>query len=84
MFANSRLTQCFGSSVQKEQMMHGSDIMGFYLPSTTIDLQRKRPMEVRYLFRKPLERAQQLRIEAPHLETLVLQIEALQRMHGLE
>ena len=60
-----------------------SDGMGFYLPSTTLDLQNRRPMEVQYLFRKPLERAHRLGIPAPYLETLVLQIEARQRMHGL-
>lgn len=64
-------------------MMDLSDNMGFYLPSTTLDLQRRRPMEVRYMFRKPLERADRLNVSAPHLETLVLEIEARQRQHNL-
>jgi len=68
---------------EKKIMMDLSDNMGFYLPSTTLDLQRKRPMEVQYIFRKPLERADRLNISVPHLETLVLEIEARQRINSL-
>lgn len=40
-------------------------------------------MEVKYLFRAPLERAKALGVPAPHLETLVAEIGALQRMYNL-
>jgi ketopantoate reductase len=40
-------------------------------------------MEVKYLFRAPVERALELGIPAPHLETLVAHIGALQRMYNL-
>jgi ketopantoate reductase len=40
-------------------------------------------MEVKYLFRAPVERARTLGVPVPHLETLVAQIGALQRMHNL-
>jgi ketopantoate reductase len=40
-------------------------------------------MEVKYLFRAPVERARTLGVPVPHLETLVAQIGALQRMYNL-
>jgi ketopantoate reductase len=40
-------------------------------------------MEVKYMFRAPLERARALGIPVPHLETLVAQIGALQRIYNL-
>jgi 2-dehydropantoate 2-reductase len=67
----------------KEQMMAYSDTMGAYKTSTMLDLIHRRPMEVKYLFQKPVERAQQLNIPVPRLETLVTQIAAFQRMYGL-
>lgn len=48
-----------------------------------IDLIERKSMEVRYLFRKPLERAKLLGVSVPHLETLVTQIEAFQRFYNL-
>jgi 2-dehydropantoate 2-reductase len=68
---------------EKKQMMDLSDAMGPYKTSTMLDLVERRPMEVQFLFRKPLERADRLGIKAPHLETLVVLIEAYQRMYGL-
>jgi len=53
------------------------------MPSTSLDFLAKKPMEVRYLFRKPLDKAKDLGVSAPFLETLVTQIEAMQRMHFL-
>jgi len=67
----------------KEKMMAFTDIMGPYKTSTMLDLTNRRAMEVQYLFRKPLERAKALNVPAPHLETLVLQVEAMQRFHNL-
>lgn len=66
-----------------EQMFAITDGMDAYRPSTMIDLLEKRPMEVLYLFRKPLERAQALGVPTPHLFTIVTMIEALQRKHNL-
>ena len=54
-----------------------------YRPSTTIDLLERRPMEVEYLFRKPLQRARALGIDTPHLHTVVTMIEAWQRKYDL-
>jgi 2-dehydropantoate 2-reductase len=68
---------------EKKQMMDLSDAMGPYKTSTMLDLVERRPMEVQFLFRKPLERADRLGIQAPHLETLVALIEAYQKMYGL-
>lgn len=68
---------------EKKQMFDLSDGMGPYKTSTMIDLIERNPMEVKYLFRKPVERAKQLGVPVPHLETLVMQIEAYQRFHNL-
>ncbi len=40
-------------------------------------------MEVKYLFRRPLEIADKLHIAAPKLEALTAQIEGLQRHYDL-
>ena len=68
---------------EKKQMFDLSDNMGPYKTSTMIDLIERNPMEVKYLFRKPVERAKHLGIPVPHLETLVMQIEAYQRFYDL-
>ena len=70
-------------NAEKKQMMDLSDGMGPYRTSTMIDLTEKRPLEVKYLFRKAIERAKILGIPVPHLETLVVQIEAFQRFDKL-
>jgi ketopantoate reductase len=57
--------------------------MGPYKTSTTVDFLERRPMEVKYLFRTPVERAEELGVPVPHLETMVLEIGPLQRMHNL-
>jgi ketopantoate reductase len=57
--------------------------MGPYKTSTMLDLTNRKPMEVKYLFRKAVEKANQLNVPVPHLETLVTQIEAFQRFHNL-
>jgi 2-dehydropantoate 2-reductase len=66
-----------------EQMMVFTDSMGAYKPSTMLDLHARKPMEVKYLFRTALDRATNLGIPVPHMETLVCQIEAFQRYHNL-
>jgi len=68
---------------EKDAMMDLSCTMGPYKPSTMLDFTNRRPMEVKYLFRKPLDRANQLNCEVPHLETLVAQIEAFRHMYKL-
>ena len=50
-----------------------------YRPSTLIDWQHGRVMEVEYLFEKPLERARALGVDTPHLNTLVAIIQARQQ-----
>jgi 2-dehydropantoate 2-reductase len=60
-----------------------SDKIGAYKTSTMIDLTERRAMEVKHLFRIPLDRANRLGVPAPHLETIVAQIEAFQRMYQL-
>jgi ketopantoate reductase len=64
-------------------MMALSDAMGAYKTSTMLDLVNKRPMEVKYVFRKFVNRADELDISVPTLETLVTQIEFLQRDNDL-
>lgn len=63
--------------------MQLSDNMGPYQTSTMLDLTNRRPMEVKYLFRKAVERANKLGVEVPTLETIVTFIEALQRFYKL-
>jgi 2-dehydropantoate 2-reductase len=60
-----------------------TDNMGPYKTSTMLDLINRRPMEVKYLFRRPLEIADKLHIAAPKLEALTAQIEGLQRHYDL-
>jgi len=66
-----------------EEMMTLSDGMGPYKTSTMLDLHARKPMEVKYLFRKAVDQADALGVEVPHLETSVCQIEAYQRHYGL-
>ena len=63
-------------------MWYLTDRMGPYKTSTMLDLRNRKPMEVQYLFRKPLERAKKLKIDVPRFETIVTQIEAFQRFHN--
>jgi 2-dehydropantoate 2-reductase len=69
--------------VERAAMMKLSDDMGPYKPSTMLDFVHRRAMEVQYLFRTPLTRAHRLGIPVPHLETIVTQIEAHQRLYNL-
>jgi Ketopantoate reductase len=64
-------------------MMELSDNMGPYKTSTMLDLVNGKPMEVKYLFRKAVDRANELNVSTPILDTLVNQIEFLQRIHNL-
>ena len=73
----------FLGDTEIKQMMDLSDAMGPYRTSTMIDLTEKNSMEVKYLFRKPIERAEKLGVPVPHLETLVAQIEYFQRLYNL-
>ena len=47
-----------------------SDNMGCYKTSTMLDFVNGRPMELKYLFRRPLERARDLGIPVPKLEVI--------------
>jgi len=68
---------------EKNRMWNLSDSMGPYKPSTMLDLLAGKPMEVNYMFRKAVDRANQLNIPVPHLETIVNQIEAKMRFRNL-
>ena len=59
------------------------EIIRPYKPSTMLDLHARKAMEVKYLFRRALDRADELGVDCPHLETIVCQIEARQREHNL-
>ncbi|KAL7560602.1 hypothetical protein ACA910_000057 [Epithemia clementina (nom. ined.)] len=68
---------------EKDQMMALSDNMGPYKTSTMLDFTHRRSMEVEYLFREPIRRADRLGIPVPHLRTIVTMIEAYQRKYKL-
>jgi 2-dehydropantoate 2-reductase len=76
-------TSFYLGKAEMKEMMDLSDGMGPYKTSTMLDLVERRPMEVTYLFRKPLQRASELEISAPHLETIVRMIEAYQTIYSL-
>ena len=48
-----------------------------------IDFVARKPMEVKYLFSKAIDRANELNIPAPQLQTIVTIVEAKQRMYNL-
>jgi len=73
----------FLGEAEKKQMMDLSDAMGPYRTSTMLDLVERRKMEVRYLFSAALKRAERLGVTVPHFDTIVTQIEAMQRMYNL-
>lgn len=68
---------------QKQQMMQLSDGMGPYKTSTMLDLTNRKPMEVKYMFRKAVDRAEKLAVPVPTLDVIVTFIESLQRRHNL-
>eukprot|EP00804_Cyclotella_cryptica_P020711 CCRYP_003508-RC/>CCRYP_003508-RC protein AED:0.40 eAED:0.40 QI:64/0.85/0.75/1/1/1/8/1979/409 len=67
----------------RDEMMALSDGMGAYKPSTMLDFHARKPMEVKYLFRRAVDRANDLKVPVPHLETVVDMIEYYQRLYGL-
>jgi len=69
--------------VEKQAMMDLSDNMGPYKTSTMLDLVNRNPMEVKYVFRKAVDKANELNVPVPTLHTLVTQIEFLQRTYNL-
>lgn len=73
----------FLGTIEREKMMNLSDNMGPYKTSTMLDLVNRKPMEVKYLFSKAVDRANELNVSIPVLQTLVTQIEFLQRYHNL-
>ena len=68
---------------EMDAMMSLSDGMGPYRTSTMIDFVERRPMEVKYMFEKPVMIANSLGVDARHLETIVALIKAYQRMYNL-
>jgi len=88
--ANTELEHVYGKGnyqplgiMDRYAMMKLSDDMGPYKPSTFLDFVNRRPMEVKYLFREPLDRATQYNVPTPHLSTVVRQVEAFQRIYNL-
>lgn len=67
----------------RDEMMTLSDGMGPYKTSTMLDFHARKPMEVKYLFRKAVDRANNLDVPCPHLETAVDMIEYYQRLYDL-
>lgn len=64
-------------------MWYLSDSMGAYKPSTMLDFIDRKPMEVKYLFTKAVDRANALNVSTPCLNTIITMIEAKQRMYNL-
>lgn len=84
--ASMKAASCDGEPFGETEMtasMTFSDEMGPYKPSTMIDFVNRNPMEVRYLFREPLEEAKRVNVPTPTLEAIVIQIEAYQRFYNL-
>lgn len=67
----------------KKTVFEVCDRMGDFRTSTTLDFDERRPMEVKYLFRKPVDIAKEVGVPVPHLEMLAIQIEAFQRFYNL-
>jgi len=65
-------------------MWHLSDTIGAYRTSTVLDFMARKPIEVYYLFRQPLDRARELGVPAPKLEGIVALIEGLQTFYNLD
>merc|ERR1711974_120763 len=68
-----------------EEIWVRTENAGMYKSSTVLDLVGGRPLEMRYLFGVPLERARALQKENPalhfsHLESVLLMVEAVSRM----
>jgi len=88
--ANTELEHVYGEGnyeplgvLDRYAMMKLSDDMGPYKPSTYLDFVNRRAMEVQYLFREPLNRAESYQIPTPHLSSIVRMIEAHQRFYNL-
>lgn len=88
--ANAELRLAYGEGnfvpigeKEKVAMMTWCDGVGEFKTSTMVDFIKRRPMEVRFIFREALLRAQKHKIHAPFLEAVVLQVEAYQRLYNL-
>ena len=66
-----------------DHMFALTDVMGPYMSSTVLDLLAGLPMETEYMFIKPWERAKELGVEVPYLESVVLAVEGIRRTRGL-
>lgn len=64
-------------------MFELTDVMGPYMSSTVLDLLAGLPMETEYMFLKPWERARELGVEVPYLESVVLAVEGIRKTRGL-
>jgi ketopantoate reductase len=66
-----------------DHMFALTDVMGPYMSSTVLDLLAGLPMETEYMFIKPWERAKELGVEVPYLESVVLAVEGIRKTRGL-
>ena len=66
-----------------DHMFSLTDVMGPYMSSTVLDLLAGLPMETEYMFIKPWERAKELGVEVPYLESVVLAVEGIRKTRGL-
>ena len=69
--------------LKKQKLFELTDVMGPYKTSTMLDVSFNKPMEVEYLFSEPLARAKKYNVSVPTLETIIVQVEAIQRLRGL-
>ncbi len=66
-----------------DHMFDLTDVMGPYMSSTVLDMLAKLPMETEYMFLKPYQRAQELGVDVPHLQSVVLAVEGIRKTRGL-
>lgn len=84
--AANRCGHALPTSVALQQMKR-TETMGAYKPSTLIDFEMGKPLEIEAIWGEPLRRAIAAGAEMPHLETLYRQLKALneeRRMVGAE
>ncbi|KAL7567924.1 hypothetical protein ACA910_019637 [Epithemia clementina (nom. ined.)] len=72
-----------GEAEKAKLMDYVDNSVGNYQTSTTMDFLNRRPMEVKYMFREPIDRADRLGVPVPHLRTIVAILEAYQRKYHL-
>ena len=80
--AHAEATRIDGEAVIT-RMFDLTDAMGEYRPSTLIDFEQGRPLEVDSMFAEPLRRAQDLGVPAPRLTLLAFVMDAKNQRPGV-